>query len=86
MSRTKLVLSLPAAVVTMIAFASPASASTGGSCIHLPISPVADLTGPTTSSAPLLQLAVVVAVVAVVAVMALAPTSTVRPLALSGNT
>jgi len=85
MRRIKLVLSLAAATVTMMALASPAFAGTDGSCIHVPISPVADVTMPPTSSALLLQLAVVVAVVAVVAAIVLAPKSTVRPPALSGT-
>ncbi len=84
MERMKLVLAVATAMVAMMALAGPAFASTDGSCIHLPISPVAAAAAPITSLTLLLQLAVAV-VVAVVAAMAQTPASTVRPPAFVGT-
>jgi hypothetical protein len=83
--RIKLVSAVVAAMVAMMAFAGPAFASTDGSCISMPLSPMAAVAVPTTSLALLLQLAVAVAV-AMVAAVAQVPASTVRPPAFAGAT
>ena len=85
MGRTKLVLAVAAAIVAMMALAGPAFASVDGSCIQLPISPIAAAAAPITSLALLFQLALAVAV-AVVAAVAQVPASTVRPRTFAGTT
>ncbi|MBV9454963.1 MAG: hypothetical protein JOZ19_12740 [Rubrobacter sp.] len=84
MKRSKLALSVAASMVAMMALANPAFASTDGSCLNLPISPVTAVAVPITSTVLLLQLAVAV-VIALVAAVAQAPASTVRPPAFGGT-
>jgi hypothetical protein len=87
MRRITLVVGVLACIVAaMMAFAGPAFAGIdGGSCIHVPLSPLATGATPMTFSALLTQLAVAVGVVMVVAV-ALSPVLTVlRPGSVSGT-
>jgi hypothetical protein len=85
MGRTKLVLAVATAMAAMMTLAGPAFASIDGSCIQMPISPIAAAAAPITSLTLLFQLAVAVAV-AVVAAVAQAPASTVRPRTFAGTT
>jgi hypothetical protein len=64
--------------------ANPAFASTVGSCVNMPISPVTAVAVPMTSTVLLLQLAVA-AVIALLAAVAQTPASTVRPPAFGGT-
>lgn len=84
MKRLKLALAIAASVVAMMAVANPAFASTDGSCINMPISPVTAVAVPMTSTVLLLQLAVAV-MIALVAALSQAPASTVRPPAFGGT-
>ena len=84
MKRLKLALAIAASVVAMMALGNPAFASTDGSCINMPISPVTAVAVPMTSTVLLLQLAVAV-MIALVAALSQAPASTVRPPAFGGT-
>ena len=85
MRRIKLVVAVATSIVASMAFAGFAFASTDGSCIHMPFSPMAGVTVPPTFSALMLQLAVTM-VIALVVALALAPRPTVRPPAPAGTT
>ncbi len=84
MRRIRLVLAVAAAMVAMATFAGPAFAGTDGSCIHMPMSPVAAVPVAITSIVLLSQIAVAISV-AVVAAVAQTPTSAVRAPALEGS-
>lgn len=85
MRRIKLVVAVATAIVASMAFAGFAFASTDGSCIHMPFSPMAGVTVPPTFLGLMLQLAVATGIVLVVA-LALAPRPTVRPPVSAGTT
>jgi hypothetical protein len=84
MRRIKSVLATVVAMVAMMAFAGPVLASTGGNCINAPLSSLTPFGGPTTFTASLLQLAIVVGIVVVAAVV-LMPAPTIRPIAPADN-
>jgi hypothetical protein len=78
MKRIRLVLGVIVAVAAAMAFAGPAFAGTdGGSCLHVPLSPLSAAATPVSFSALLVQVAVAAVVVMAVAV-ALSPRLTVR--------
>ena len=84
MKRSKLALSVASSIVAMMTLANPAFASTAGSCVNMPISPVTAVAVPMTSTVLLLQLAVA-AMIALLAAVAQTPASTVRPPAFGGT-
>lgn len=84
MKRIKLVLAIVAAMVAMMAFAGPVLAGVFGSCLHVPLSSLTSFGGPTTFTASLLQLAMVMGIVAVAAV-ALKPRPGIRPITPADN-
>jgi hypothetical protein len=77
MRRINSILAVAAAMVAMMVFAGPAFASTNGSCIQIPFSPLMTHGAPPAFTALLLQFVVVGGIVLVAAV-ALTPTFTVR--------
>jgi hypothetical protein len=86
MRRMKSVLSVAAATLAAMAFASPAFAGTeDGSCIRAPLSSFTAFQGPALFTALPLQLAVAAGIV-VIAALALAPKPILRPLAPAGST
>jgi len=84
MRHIRVIFAVAAAMISMMAFAGPAFASTDSGCIHVPFSPLTPYGAPATFAALLIQLAVVVGIVMVAAV-ALAPASTVQPPAPTGT-
>jgi hypothetical protein len=84
LKRIKLVLAVVAAIVAMMAFAGPVLASTFGSCTNVPLSSLMQFGGPTTFTASLLQLAMVMGIV-VVAAVALMPRPAIRPVGPANN-
>jgi hypothetical protein len=76
MKRIRLVLGVIVAVATAMASAGPAFAGTdGGSCLHVPLSPLSAAATPVSFSALLVQVA---AVVVLAVAVALSPRLTVR--------
>ena len=83
MRRIRVIFAVAAAMISMMAFAGPAFASTDSGCIHVPFSPLTAYGAPATFAALLIQLAVVVGIVMVAAVALQPPAPTGTPQAVS---
>ena len=82
----KLIFAVVTSMVGATIFAGPAFASTEGSCISVPLSPLMAGAAPTTLSALLLQLGMAVGIVLITVVVVLTPGHIVRPLASASST